>query len=193
MTSVFASDRYFDVFVTYAKAAPRDLLIEINVYNRGPETASLHVLPSLWFRNTWSWGVAEKQPHLRQVSPGLVEAYHPSLGSYWLACRGIPPLLFTDNESNAQRLSGVPNRSEFVKDGIDAFVVGGRVDAVNPEQFGTKMSADTSFTWHPVVRSGSACACQPRRLPCSTASLTRSSNNVNVRLTSSTPRFSRTR
>ncbi|MBV9547727.1 MAG: glucosidase, partial [Chloroflexi bacterium] len=141
-TGVFDSNRYFDVFVNYAKAAPGDLLIEIEVWNRGPEPESVHVLPTLWFRNTWSWGTPEPRPRLRQVAPGLVEATHAKLGKYRLVCQGTPPLLFTDNESNCQRLWGLPNRSQYLKDGIDAFLVGGDLNAINPEQFGTKIAAD---------------------------------------------------
>ncbi|HEY1294771.1 MAG TPA: glucosidase [Chloroflexota bacterium] len=141
-TGVFDDDRYFDVFVTYAKASPTDLLAEIELHNRGPEPASLHVLPNLWFRNTWAWGHPERRPHLRQLSPGLVEATHPTLGTYRLACQGTPPLLFTENESNSERLWGSPNASQYVKDGINTFVVEGRMDTVNPEQFGTRVAAD---------------------------------------------------
>jgi hypothetical protein len=141
-TGVFHEDRYFDVFVKYAKASPTDLLVEIDIHNRGPESASLHVLPTLWFRNTWGWGHPERRPRLRQVSPGLVEATHSTLGTYRLACQGIPPLLFTENESNTERLWGSPNSGQYVKDGIGAFVVDGRLDSVNPEQFGTKVAAD---------------------------------------------------
>jgi hypothetical protein len=141
-TGVFDADRYFDVFVTYAKASPTDVLIEINVVNRGPEWAAVHVLPTLWFRNTWDLGRNEPRPGLHQVAPGLIEATHPTLGTYWLACQGAPPLLFTENETNSERLWGTPNRGAYVKDGIDACVVGGRLDAVNPDQVGTKVSAD---------------------------------------------------
>jgi hypothetical protein len=145
-TGVFDLDRYFDVFVNYAKVTPSDILIEVNVHNRGPESATLHVMPTLWFRNTWAWGHLDKRPHLRQVSPGLVEATHPTLGSYWMGCQGAPPLLFTENESNQQRLWGRPNTSEYLKDGIGAFIVDGRVDTVNPEQWGTKVAADYLLT-----------------------------------------------
>src|SRR5215472_13314500 len=115
-TGIFAEDRYFDVFVSYAKASPTDLLIEVDVHNRGPENASLHVLPTLWFRNTWAWGHPERQPHVRQLSPGLIEATHATLGTYRLACQGAPPLLFTENESNNARLWGTPNSTDYVKD-----------------------------------------------------------------------------
>jgi hypothetical protein len=141
-TGVFDDNRYFDIFVTYAKAAPNDLLIEIDVHNRGPEDAGLHVLPTLWFRNTWAWGHPERHPRLRQLAPGLIEAGHATLGTYRLACQGTPPLLFTENESNNERLWAAPNTADYVKDGINAFVVDGRLDRVNPEQFGTKVSAD---------------------------------------------------
>jgi hypothetical protein len=141
-TGVFDDDRYFDVFVTYAKASPTDLCIEITVCNRGPEPASLHVLPTLWFRNTWAWGHDEPRPSLHQVSPGLINARHPVLGEYTLLCQGTPPLLFTDNESNTQRLWGQPNTVPFVKDGVNDFVVGNRLDAINPDRFGTRVAAD---------------------------------------------------
>jgi Glycosyl hydrolase family 63 C-terminal domain len=141
-TGVFADDRYFDVLVSYAKASPTDLLIEITISNRGKDQASLHVLPTAWFRNTWSWGPNETRPELHQAAPGLVCARHTTLGTYWLACQGAPALLFTNNETNCRRLWGEPNRTPFVKDGIDAFVVGGRLGAINPEQRGTKVAAD---------------------------------------------------
>ncbi len=118
-TGVFAENRYFDVEVEYAKVDPTDLVISYSVTNRGPETADLHLLPTLWFRNTWSWGEGVPgRPSLRQVGSGLVEATHAELGSYWLACQDAPELLFTENETNAERLWGVPNRTRYVKDGI---------------------------------------------------------------------------
>jgi hypothetical protein len=141
-TGVFDQDRYFDVFVEYAKAAPDDLLIRITVCNRGPERASLHVLPTLWFRNTWSWGGNPPRPLLRQAAGGapVIAASHPELGERFLYAEGAPELLFTENETNTERLVGVPNRTPYVKDGIHEYLVRGHRDTVNPEKVGTKVS-----------------------------------------------------
>ena len=117
-TGVFDDDRYFDVFVEYAKAEPEDVLVRITVHNRGPEAARLHVLPTLWFRNTWSAGDDDRKPALRQTGTGTIEAVHHELGTYSLVCDGSPELLFTENESNAQRLWGQANPSPYVKDGV---------------------------------------------------------------------------
>ena len=142
-TGVFHDDRYFDVFVEYAKGSPDDLLIRIEVHNRGPEAKPLHLLPTLWFRNQWSWTVEGPRPLLQQIDCGstsAVKASETNLGDYYLYCdRGVP-LLFTENETNAERLFGVANRTPYVKDGIDACVVHGRTDAVNPLGRGTKVS-----------------------------------------------------
>ena len=89
------------MFVEYAKAGPEDVLVRITVHNRGPEAARLRVLPTLWFRNTWSWDADQPRPSLREVRPGVIQATHPQLGEYWLSCDGAPELLFTENESNA--------------------------------------------------------------------------------------------
>ncbi|MHB8732968.1 MAG: MGH1-like glycoside hydrolase domain-containing protein [bacterium] len=148
-TGVFDGDRYFDVTVEYAKAAPDDILIRITATNRGPEPAPIHLLPTLWYRNTWAWGLDDRRPELRAdrgpQRPGeawrVVRASHPTLGDYRLACSGDPALLFTDNETNAERLWHVPNRTRYVKDGIHAAVVDGAADAVNPEFTGTKVAA----------------------------------------------------
>jgi hypothetical protein len=140
-TGVFDDDRYFDVFVEYAKAAPEDVLVRITVHNRGPEAARLQVLPTLWFRNTWSWGGDEEKPSLRQTDAATIEASHHELGTYVLACDGTPELLFTENESNAHRLWGTPNQSPYVKDAFHAFVISGRHDAVNPDHRGTKAAS----------------------------------------------------
>ena len=155
-TGVFADDRYFDVFVEYAKADPEDLLVKVTVHNRGPESARLHVLPTLWFRNTWSWGDDEHRPSLRASDAGAIEATHDELGTYVLSCDGTPDLLFTENESNAKRLWGQENRSPYVKDAFHAHLVGGRQDAVNPARTGTKAAAryvlDVSAGGSQVVR-----------------------------------------
>jgi hypothetical protein len=161
-TGVFTEDRYFDITVEYAKVDPQDILIRITSANRGPNPAPLHVLPALWFRNTWAWGYDHEEaiphPELRAVeipsaSDGnkvqrLIHATHAKLGEYWLACQHAenkPQFLFTENESNAQRLWGVPNRTPFVKDGINDAVVHGAQGTVNPEGFGTKVAAHYTF------------------------------------------------
>lgn len=139
-TGVFDENRYFDVFVEYAKASPDDLLIEIAIHNRGPEEAELHVLPTLWFRNQWSWAVGTDRP-LLQRSGDAVKATHHNLGEHSWYCEGQPTLLFTENETNMQRIFGVPNRSPYVKDGINNYIVHGQKDAVNPAEQGTKCAA----------------------------------------------------
>ena len=140
-TGVFDQDRYFDVFVEYAKENSEDVLVRITVHNRGPEAAWLRLLPTLWFRNTWSWGDDNRKPSLRQVSPNVIEASHPELEQYRLYCDGAPELLFTENETNAQRLWGQPNASPYVKDGFHDYVISGNREAVNPERLGTKAAA----------------------------------------------------
>jgi len=142
-TGVFDDDRYFDVVVEYAKVSPEDLLIRINIHNRGPEAALLHVLPTLWFRNTWSWTDGDTKPVLHaDKGPGLrvIHAHHPDLplDDYDLYCEGKIPLLFTENETNHVRLYGTRNQSPYVKDGMHDAVVHGQAGAVNPAQRGTK-------------------------------------------------------
>src|ERR671919_130972 len=141
-TGVFDDDRYFDVTVEYAKATTDDILVRLSVANRGPEPAELHLLPTLWYRNTWSWDTGSARPRLRAL-PGQasIEAEHGTLGRRWLHCEGEPDLLLTDNESNLTRLWGVANASPYVKDGINDYLVEGRKDAVNPEGAGTKAAA----------------------------------------------------
>ena len=145
-TGVFDQDRYFDVFVEYAKAAAEDILIQITVWNRGPEPATLHVLPTLWFRNTWSWGGTSPRPELRRAADTMIVASHPELGERSLSCEGADELLFTENETNTQRLLGIPNRTPYVKDGVESYLVDGRMDAVNPDRKGTKASAHYVLT-----------------------------------------------
>jgi len=139
-TGVFDEDRYFDVFVEYAKAAPEDILVQITIHNRGPDTAELHVLPTLWFRNEWSWIGVTDRPLLQKIG-AAVKTTHPVLGEHHFYCDGAAPLLFTENETNTQRIFGVPNRSPYVKDGINNYVVHGQQMLVNPEQKGTKVAA----------------------------------------------------
>ena len=141
-TGVFDSDRYFDVFVEYAKADPEDMLIRVTVHNRGPETGVLHVLPTLWFRNTWSWEKDAAKPVLRQVKDGMVLASHEQLGVRTLACDANPDLLFTENESNAALLWWQANSSLYVKDAFHNYVIQDKKDAVNPAKIGTKVAAN---------------------------------------------------
>jgi hypothetical protein len=147
-TGVFDGDRYFDVFVEYAKDDPEDILVRMTVANRGPATAELHVLPTLWFRNDWAAGRigAAPRPSLRPIEgragTTAVAARHPVLGEYTLYCEGDASLLFVDNETNNDRLfPGRPSASRYPKDGIDSYVVHGRAEAVNPERHGTKVAA----------------------------------------------------
>ena len=149
-TGVFDDDRYFDVFVEYAKASPDDILIQITVENRGPKQATLHVLPTLWFRNVWSWGESVRRPELREVAGAkgalVAMAFHPDLGDRVLACEGAWELLFTENETNTQRLFDTPNGTTYVKDAFDSYLVHGEHDAVNPEKKGTKAAAHYVLT-----------------------------------------------
>lgn len=144
-TGVFNDNRYFDVFVEYAKESPEDLLVQISIHNRGTEAAELHVLPTLWFRNDWSWNATEDRPNLREVSTvpgrGAVEATDPKLGLLNFYSEGDSSFMFTENETNTQRIFGVANRTPYVKDGINNYVVQGQSDAVNPAKTGTKVAA----------------------------------------------------
>ena len=157
-TGIFDDDRYFDVFVEYAKSDPEDLLIRISIANRGPEAALLHVLPTLWFRNTWSWGEGGCRPILERAGTAgsVIHARHTDplfqklFADCYLYCEGAVPLLFTGNETNHARLFGGTNASPYVKDGINDFVVQGRQEAVNPEQTGTKASPH----YRPTVAAG---------------------------------------
>jgi hypothetical protein len=139
-TGIFDQDRYFDVFVEYAKGGPEDILIQITVHNRGPEAARLHLLPTLWFRNTWSWKEGAPKPNLCEAG-GAIRALHPELGEYTLTCDGLPELLFTENESNLLRLWGQPNAFPWVKDAFHQYVVSGNGEALNPAKTGTKAAA----------------------------------------------------
>jgi hypothetical protein len=150
-TGIFNENRYFDVFVEYAKGAAEDILVRITAANRGPDAAELHLLPTLWFRNDWSKWIAEsnraaEKPSLKQVEAPAgataVAAAHPLLGSLILSCDGDVPLLFTENETNHARLfPGQKNEGPYVKDGINDCVVQGRPEAVNPHKQGTKVAA----------------------------------------------------
>ncbi len=150
-TGAFDEDRYFDVYVEYAKASPEDLLIQITVNNRGPEAATLTVLPTLWFRNVWSWGGTNvERPILQQVSTGasgsVISARHSELGERYLYSDGAGAPLFTENETNTDRLVHVPSQTPYVKDGINNHIVLGRQNSVNPEKRGTKASVHYVLT-----------------------------------------------
>jgi len=148
-TGIFDEDRYFDVFVEYAKADAEDILIKISVCNRGPEAATLHVLPTLWFRNTWSWADGSAKPNLQKVenaAGSVVHVHHTDplfqkfLDDYYFYCDGNVPLLFTENETNNARLFAGTNAGPYAKDGINNYLVQGQPDAINPLQTGTKVS-----------------------------------------------------
>ena len=145
-TGVFDDNRYFDVVVEYAKASVEDIVVRIEVANRGPEAAELHVLPTVWFRNTWSWGRGDPRPELHAALENAIELNEPQYGRRWLLSGGSPELLFTENETNTRRLYGYEGGAQYVKDGINDYVVRGDVDAVNPAQRGTKAAAHYRLT-----------------------------------------------
>jgi hypothetical protein len=140
-TGIFDEDRYFDVIVEYAKAAPDDILMQITAINRGPETATLHLLPTLWFRNTWSWGQGDVKPTIEADGPTVARVAHPELGNWQLMIEDSAQLLFCENETNNERLFGSPNASRYPKDAINEFVVAAAAEAVNPARTGTKVAA----------------------------------------------------
>jgi len=141
-TGVFEGSRYFDIFAEYAKATPDDTLIRLTVANRGPETATIHVLPTLWFRNLWSWGCSHEgcvvKPHMEQKGATTILASHATLGSFRLDIETEARILFTENETNDQRLFNSPGASPYVKDSFHDYIVHGTTAAVNPQNMGTK-------------------------------------------------------
>jgi hypothetical protein len=147
-TGIFDDDRYFDVFVEYAKAGPDDIIIRISAVNRGPDAALLHILPHLWFRNDWSWFPGKEKPRLEieraDENATVLRASHRLAGTYWLYCEPPQEVLFTENESNTARLYGVPNATPYVKDAILEFVVKTQPHAVNPQHIGTKAAVHYS-------------------------------------------------
>ena len=152
-TGVFDDDRYFDVFVEYAKAGPEDILIRITAWNRGAEPATLHILPTVWFRNTWSWQEStQPRPSLRQCCAQTVRVSHPVLGERQLVCDRDVPILFTENDTNRMRVFGVPNATACVKDGINDFIVHGRMDAISADRSGTKAAAH----YHATIPAGAS-------------------------------------
>src|SRR5262249_50371726 len=152
-SGVFDEDRYFDVMIEYAKVTVEDILIRINVTNCGPEVAGLNVLPTVWFRNTWSWDPAAVRPRLRRIgdvrNAVAIQLCHPYYGHRWLFCQGAPELLFTDNETNTRRLYGNDSTNLHYKDGIDDYVVNGARDAVSPDNKGTKAAANYKLNLGP--------------------------------------------
>ena len=153
-TGVFADGKYWDVTIEYAKASEGDVLIQITAANRGPEEATLEVLPTLWYRNVWAWGWHSPKNARPEMKKGLgpitaIQADHAEMGPHTLLCQDSPELLFTDNETNSRRLYGTDNAAPYVKDGINDFVVNGIQGAVNPAQTGTKASARYRLTVGP--------------------------------------------
>ena len=152
-TGVFDDDRYFDVFVEYAKASPEDLLLRLTVINRGPDPSELTVLPTIWFRNTWSWGLDVRRPRMHQGESGAgvstVEFDHEYYGPRRFLCEGTPELLFTENETNTRRLYGDSDGARYVKDGINDYVVHGDKSAINPDRIGSKAAAHYVFSTQP--------------------------------------------
>ena len=145
-TGVFDENRYFDVFVEYAKADIEDLAVKITIANRGPEDASINVLPTVWLRNRWTWTGIEQTGQIRATDAGAIEIEEESNGKRWLYCDGTPELLFTENETNNERLFGSANRTPYVKDAINNYVVNRQSEAVNPAQTGTKAAANYHLT-----------------------------------------------
>ncbi len=140
-TGIFDNNRYFDLFIEYAKAAHDDLLIRITAHNRGPEAAEIFLVPQIWFRNTWAWGYDSDKPQLSRPDPHSIAAEHEVLGKNTLYCDGKPELIFADNETNHRRLFGNENMQGYFKDGINDYVVNGERQAINPAQTGTKAAA----------------------------------------------------
>jgi hypothetical protein len=159
-TGLLEEDRYFDVEIEYAKAAPEDILLRVTATNRGPDDAELHLLPHLWFRNTWSWKEGSPRPRLDLEARGAIAATHPELGSFRMELEGAPEIYFCDNETNVSRLYGVPAVG-FFKDAIHSRVVHGARQAVSPADTGTKAAAH--FRWHVPARAAVVVRARLRR------------------------------
>ena len=138
-TGIFDDDRYFDVFVEYAKAAPEDLLMRVTVHNRGPDAATIHLLPQLWFRNTWSWQPDSARPEIARTNRGVLTARHAEFGDHSFYAEGQPEVIFCDNDTNVRRLYGQNDVAGYFKDAFHEYVVHGNPAAVNPENSGTKV------------------------------------------------------
>lgn len=144
-TGIFNDNRYFDIFIEYAKDSPEDILIKISITNQGTEEKTLHLLPTLWFRNYWSWVNKYDKPLFKVAKSdnkfSVIEASHPTLGERWLYCDGKSQLLFTENDTNTERLFSATNTSSYVKDGINNYLIHGQKEVINPNLVGTKVSA----------------------------------------------------
>ncbi len=140
-TGIFDEDRYFDVFVEYAKAGPDDILMRITAHNRGSDAAPLHIAPQIWFRNTWNWREGAARPALKKIAAGEIELEHPELGTFRLYAAGAAELLFCDNETNAPKLYCTGDGQGYFKDGISDYIAQGKKDAVNPQERGSKAAA----------------------------------------------------
>ena len=151
-TGIFNEDKYFDVFVEYAKAGANDILVKITVHNRGNEDASLHILPTIWFRNTWAWGYDDYKPQMMSSNNGDIIINHKTLGNFTLYSDNKTELLFCDNESNNKKLYGSENASHYCKDGINEFLVNGNESAINVNQQGTKAALNFDIN----VKAGSS-------------------------------------
>ncbi|HSH01971.1 MAG TPA: glucosidase [Anaerolineae bacterium] len=156
-TGIFNENRYFDIFITYAKGDENDICLQIKAINRGPDSAPLHLLPTLWFRNTWSWGYPDgpmvdtpTPPQLTRLNDHTIQAEHPTLGTYYLYADTPHQLLFTNNETNNQRLFNTPNQTPYVKDAFHNYLIHNQTDAVNPDQVGTK----AAIHYHTEIASG---------------------------------------
>ena len=151
-TGAFDENRYFDVFIEYAKATPDDILVRIEAINRGPESAPLHLLPTIWFRNTWAWGLDARGPRLHRDASAEIAAInlnHYYYGKRWLYCEKDPELLFTENETNNSRLFNAENAARFVKDGINDYLIDKALNSVSPDSSGTKAAAHYSAVLQP--------------------------------------------
>jgi hypothetical protein len=140
-TGIFHQDQYFDIFIEYAKNDPEDILIKITIFNRSSEETSLNILPTIWFRNTWAWGYDSYKPVLTISDPSSIHISHQKYGDYFLYCDGSPELVFTDNESNNEKLYAVIGLPGYFKDGVNNYIVQGDV-SVNPSMSGTKATAN---------------------------------------------------
>jgi hypothetical protein len=160
-TGIFDDDRYWDVFVEYAKAGPDDILMLVTLHNRGPEEATIHLLPQLWFRNTWSWKHAAVKPELSATPDGTISARHAELGYYLFGCDGQPELLFCDNDTNLRRLYAQSEARGHFKDAFHEYLIAGDKSAVNPQQIGTKAAAHYRLT----IPAGGSARVQLRLAP----------------------------
>ncbi|MDQ2732147.1 MAG: glucosidase, partial [Armatimonadota bacterium] len=149
-TGVFDEDRYFDVFVEYAKASPEDVLIQVTAINRGPDEATIHLIPTIWFRNNWCWGYEKDRPSLERIKPdepgAALHLEHRYYGSRWFYADNVPEMLFTGNETNYERLNNAENSEPFLKDAFHEYIVGGKVHAINGAEQGTKAAAHYTFS-----------------------------------------------